>query len=287
MLKSITTSSIICSLWCSHALGYTAYAEPAQVSTTGATGTATWAYSIQGGPNDGGSPGTVQCWMNSCWVGFLIRTGLGPAPNYPELCDSGGVCLINSANGHQVTAVRVPRGVTWDSAYETFAKRYGFSGTGMAESNAYNPNDYAYPYVAWGKLCTGFATLPDNARTVSILAPGSNCGVITPPNLRCNYTLPNALDFGVVPMGSVPEPVSASGSYSCNVNSTVSASIGTVPSIGGSPLRLYLNDVLLSQTSKDIAHRKSGALTLRGEIVKPMLKDGVYTESVPVIISFY
>ncbi len=288
MRKFIVSLIGLASLGSGSAIAYSAYSEPYQISIISSThGQAAWGFSIGGAPGDGSSPGTVQCGTPNCWVGFLVRTGLGPAPGRPSLLDSGGVTIINTGNQLAVTAVSVRNGVSWDTAYETFAKTYGYSGTAKVNSPTLHPNDAAYPYVKWGALCAGFASIADNVRSITTLAPGSGCGVFTPPDVQCNFTLPGLLDFGVVPLGGIPGPVSESGSYSCNMNSTVSASIGTIPSIGGSRLSLYLNNVQLSQTSKDIAHGERGTLTLRGEIVNPMLKDGVFTESVPVIISFY
>lgn len=285
MLKFIVSLLVLAGLWSGSAVAYTAYTDPYQITIApSGRGRAAWAFSIGGAPGDGGSPGTVQCGKSKCWVGFLTRTGLGANG---ALCDSGGSCMVNAGLAPTVTMVPVANGISWDTAYETFAKKYGYSGDAKTDSYSYHPDNRLYHLVKWGALCTGFASLPDNVQAISTLAPGSNCGVFTPPNLQCNYTLPELLDFGVVPLGSIPGAVSDSGSYSCNMNSTASASIGTIPSIGGSRLSLYLNDVQLSQTSQNIAHGERGALTLRGEIVNPMLKEGVHTESVPVIISFY
>lgn len=262
---------------------YTSYTSPYKITVSQSVGTARWDFVING--PDGSSPGRLSCGTTYCAVGFMTRTGLGQG--WGPLCDSGGVCLITDSNMGMVSVVKVQNGVTWDVAYETFIKKYGRSGSGFNTSTAFNPQNAVYSHVAWGVLCTGFAVLPFGKIGVSTLAPGAMCGTFTPPDLSCSYSLPELLDFGIVPMGGTPLPVSDSGSYQCATEGTVKASIGKTPTLGGSPLKLYLNNVLLTPAGSDITHGVSGVLTLRGEIVEPLTVAGEYSESVPVVLSFY
>lgn len=286
--RAVTIIGVVC-IWegafvADVAHGYTSYTTPYQITVQGNTwATARWDYVING--PDQGSPGSISCATPYCAVGFIARTGLGQG--WGTLCDSGGICNIDDSTIAASSVVKVKNGITWDEAYEAFMKKYGRSGSGYSRSGVYHPRNPYYPHVAWGVLCTGFAVLPYGAKGVSTLAPGAVCGTFTPPDLSCSYSLPELLDFGVVHVGGTPLPVSDSGSYQCDTEVNVKAMVGKRLTLGGSPLKLYLNNVLLTPAGSDITHGVSGVLTLRGEIVEPLTVAGEYSESVPVVLSFY
>ncbi|CAI1170879.1 Uncharacterised protein [Serratia fonticola] len=263
------------------------YTTPYQITLTGNGGLMTFDYAITGDANDGGSPGRISCGAYYCFVGFFGRTGLGQSPSHPKLCDSGGTCHITDNNANVNMAVKVTDGITWDEAYLTYIKKHGRAGQGRLYSVYFHPKNKDYPGIAWGTLCVGFAVLPNRIQTVSQQAPGSACGVVTPPSTSCTFMLPDLIDFGVVNTGDTPQPVTVNGSYSCSAVSSVSAAIATSPSLGGSPLRIYMNGVLLSNTGTRVDRDQSGSLSLRAEFASPLVTPGNHQTSVPVLMAFY
>lgn len=267
--------------------GFGSYVSPYQITVSNHWGALSFDYTITGERDDGASDGVVSCGDRLCAVGFYSRTGLGPSPEVPSVCDSGGTCIIipDAPNGYKF--VLVANSTKWDDAYIAYINKFGRTGNNRLLSSAYDPESPMYPGVKWGSLCVGFASLPLNKSTVSQLAPGAACAGVTPPDTSCFFAIQNTIDFGVVNTGDTPKPVTVYGGYSCGAVNSVSASIGTSPFLGGAPLRLYMNGVLLSNTATRVARDKTGTLTLRAEFASPLVTVGSHQASVPVLMAFY
>lgn len=279
---------VIATLYTSPVLAFGSYASPYQIVLEGNDGILEYDYAVTGDEHDGISDGVVSCGVRQCLVGFFSRTGLGPAPApYDPLCDSGGTCALSSQQPRDFKWVQVNNSSTWGDAYMKWINKYGRTGSIRLASKDYHPDARMYPGIAWGTLCIGFVAVPDGTMGVSQLAPGAGCSVVTPPDTSCFFAIQNTIDFGVVNTGDTPKPVTVLGGYSCGAVTSVSAAIGTSPSLGGAPLRLYMNGVLLSNKATRVARDKTGTLTLRAEFASPLVTVGSHQASVPVLMAFY
>lgn len=291
MKPYIVVATVAAALLTSNAYSYSSYGSPYQItpSTPQSNAQVTWDWGINKEPNDG-SPGFVTCGTTQCAVGFIPRTGLGPNAS-GTLCDMGGVCRITPSTINSMMMVLIPDGSSWDTAYETFISKYGMSGSGSNSSSSYNPGSQDYKDVAWGKLCIGFASLPygsgNEHMAVSVLAPGTTCGVIPPPDHSCSVNLPSALDFGVISVGSSGALASASGEFSCTSESNIAIALGAMPKLDGVGVSLSINGVQLTQSSQIVGKGESGELSLQGILDGPMLNAGDFTTAVPLLISYF
>ncbi len=277
---------IVAMLYSLPGYAFESYTSPYQISLEGNDGVLSFEYSVNGSALDGASSGTISCGGSMCLVGFMARTGLGQSPTHPRLCDSGGECQVGWVSPDRY--VRVANFSSWNDAYIAYINKFGRSSSvRLTPSAHWHPDSPQYPGVKWGSLCVGFAALPYRKPAVSQLAPGAACGVITPPDTSCIFAIQNTIDFGVVNTGDTPNPVTVIGGYSCGAVTSVSAAIGISPFLGGAPLRLYMNGVLLSNTATRVARDKTGTLTLRAEVASPLVTEGSHQASVPVLMAFY
>lgn len=286
LLVSIVVTIILPLIGAGPSWGFSSYTTPYKITVANKAGDLNFDYTITGDIGDGSSDGLISCGSRLCIVGFFARTGLGPS-DITGLCDSGGTCIINpdAPNGYKF--VTVANSTKWEDAYSSYINKFGRTGHNHLRSFAYDPDDPEYPGVVWGSLCVGFAALPYRDVAVSQLAPGAACAVVTRPDTSCFFAIQNTIDFGVVNTGDTPNPVTVIGGYSCGAVTSVSAAIGTSPILGGAPLRLYMNGVLLSNTATRVARDKTGTLTLRAEVASPLVTVGSHQASVPVLMAFY
>ncbi|WP_421105909.1 hypothetical protein [Serratia marcescens] len=254
------------------AAAYTGWTSPHKTTKSQVS----WSWTISDNPS---TPGVVDCNGNSpyCAFGPYVRTGLGPSGS---MCDSGGVCSVFAERYNGITSVKVPRGTSYDEAFEAYVKRWGWSGTSYASLSASDPN------IAWGKLCTGFATLPWGQTSVSKLIPGASCAMVTPPDINCETSIPAEIDLGTVAVGYIEAETTVDGITQCSADNTVSVSLAVPPSLGGVPVELFINGKQLSTAVTAVGKGMSIPLKLRASLRGTIWEAGEYTSNAVLNISY-
>ncbi|ELX8379462.1 hypothetical protein AB7Y49_09020 [Providencia vermicola] len=245
-----------------------------------------WGIDLSGEAN-----GTISCGSLQCFFGPIPRTGLGPS-NMGTDCDQGGFCNGRAALINQ-SMILVPNNITYQEAYQRYVNAKGSRGTyQISEGNRFI---WSSPATKWGSLCIGFASVPQNKVSVSVLAQNATCGVVTPANLSCSATVPNSLDFGIVKAG---EPISSTaigtGSVKCDTTANVRVSVlGNMPKLDGKTIQLFINNTpIINQTNTGgstgaiVGRGQNVTLDFRANIDGVFYNAGHFTSSTAILFSY-
>lgn len=230
----------------------------------------------------------INCGANECIVVVATRSGVKPL--WPGTCDNGGTCngvaVQNPVNTNKW--VKVPSSASWDFAYRTFVAKYGTAGESeqqTLQATRIPPADHP----TWGSLCVGFIALrPSGYTSPAFLAPSTTCGLVNPPDLKCDIGLDDAYDFGVINTGPNDARTARGGMrIQCTSDATVTVALTRTHTIAGVPLHMEINGREMSIARQNVFVGREGNLPVNFRLVGVVKEAGQFVESVPVIVSYY
>ncbi|MEG5552313.1 hypothetical protein UXO11_22300 [Enterobacter wuhouensis] len=142
---------------------------------------------------------------------------------------------INAPSGVS-QKVSVPFGTTTSDAFKAWIDEYGNGGS--------------YTQAMWftgmdlSQTCFGFQSFPGQDSTIRItgtLLPGTVCGKVPPPLMKCDLSVPLEIDLGTVALHSVNVQGNVSGNVTCNMPATVLMLIPTSPLLGSNEVVIQVN----------------------------------------------
>lgn len=257
-----------------HVQGYDAWAGGLiPKETWGGSYSIVMDYTITGSASP--SQNTVACTYPRCIFAPMPRTGLGPSGSW---CDAGGVC-----NGDVVKdGVTIKQGTTWNDAFAAFIKKYRASGT-------FTMRNYStfLGGIRWDAICVGFATLPNDRTSISVLAPGTVCGSIPKPDLNCTVNLPGLVDLGTVVVGTSGATGSASGGVECSQKASVTGSLLNNPQIDGHDVKIDINGLSMGNSAVVVGTGTIVPLLVTATIPGTLRNAGSYSSDAILQISYH